>query len=126
FCLKKTHNERGGDMHTCSHAVVGCMDFRIQKTVSNLLEHLKVHEGTFDRVTFAGGAANKEQLKHHLELSKRLHDSGMAILSVHEDCGAGAKKEDLYEAAETARSLGYDPKMFYIKLDGTWEEVKPA
>jgi hypothetical protein len=111
-------------MHTCSHAVVGCMDFRIQKTVDNLLEHLNIHQGSFDRVTCAGGAANTDQLKTHLGLSKKLHDSSTAVLSVHEDCGAGAKKEELLKAAETARSLGFDPKLFYIKLDGTWEEVK--
>lgn len=111
-------------MHTCSHAVIGCMDFRIQKTVTKLLEHLNIPEGTFDRVTFAGGAANMEQLKIHLGLSKKLHDSCTAVLSVHEDCGAGAVKEDLFKAADTARALGFDPKLFFIKLDGTWEEVK--
>lgn len=112
-------------MHTCSHAVFGCMDFRIQGTIEKLLKHLNVKEGTFDRVICAGGAANKEQLETHLGLSKRLHDSHVAVLSVHEDCGAGAVKEDLYKAADTARSLGFEPKLFYIKLDGTWEEVQP-
>ena len=47
---------------------------------------------------------------------KKLHDSSTAVLSVHEDCGAGAKKEDLLKAAETARSLGFEPKLFYISL----------
>lgn len=111
-------------MHTCSHAVIGCMDFRIQGTVAKLLDHLNVNDGSFDRITFAGGAANADQLKIHLGLSKKLHDSCVAVLSVHEDCGAGAVKEDLLTAAETARSMGFEPKLFYIKLDGTWEEVK--
>ena len=102
------------------------MDFRIQQTVRKLLEQLDIPEGTFDRVTFAGGAANAEQLKIHLGLSKKLHDSCVAVLSVHEDCGAGAVKEDLFKAADTARSLGFDPRLFFIKLDGTWEEVEEA
>ena len=111
-------------MHTCSHAVVGCMDFRIQKTVTKLLEHLNIPEGTFDRVTFAGGAANMGATQDPFGLSKKLHDSCMAVLSVHEDCGAGAVKEDLFKAADTARSLGFDPKFFLSNLTEPAEEVK--
>ncbi len=99
-------------MHTCSHAVVGCMDFRIQKTVDNLLEHLNIHQGSFDRVTCAGGAANTDQLKTHLGLSKKLHDSSTAVLSVHEDCGAGAKKEDLLRLQKQPVHLGLIPSYF--------------
>src|SRR5687768_8720265 len=111
-------------MHTCRNTVIGCMDFRIQKTITKLLEHVNIEEGSFDRLAFAGGAANTEQLKIHLELSKKLHDSCVAVLSVHEDCGAGAVKEDLFSAADTARSMGFDPRLFFVKLDGTWEEVQ--
>lgn len=88
---------------------------------------IAAHYGSVSAVTFAGGAANMEQLKIHLGLSKRLHDSCMPVLSgVHEDCGAGAVKEDLFKAAEIARSLGFDPRLFFIKLDGTWEEVNAS
>lgn len=57
-----------------------------------------------------------EQLKIHLGLSKKLHDSCMAVLSVHEDCGAGAVKEDLFKAADTARSMDSTPSYFLLNL----------
>lgn len=100
------------------------MDFRIQGTLTKLLTHLQINEGTFDRVSVAGGAGNFEQLSHHLGLSKKLHASQVAILTIHEDCGAGAKKEDLPKAFELASQAGFESRLFFIKLDGTWEEVK--
>lgn len=109
--------------HVCEHICIRCMDFRIQETCHKLLEELNIQHGKYDLVTVAGGAGAFDFTKHHLELSKRLHQSSQAILLVHEDCGAGAKKEDLHQAAKIAKELGFDSRAFYIKLDGTWEEI---
>src|SRR5687768_11198420 len=103
-------------MHTCRNTVIGCMDFRIQKTLTKLLEHLNIEEGSFDRLAFAAGAANTYQLMFHLGLSKKLHASCVAVLSVHEGCGAAAVKDDLFSAANTARSTWFVPKLFFVKL----------
>ena len=110
--------------HTCSHCLVHCMDFRIQKTINSLLESLKIKEGGFDRVSIAGGAANFEQLKRHIELSSALHSPKTFILTIHEDCGAGAKPDDLVRARMMAQNSypECDIRTFFIKLDGTWEE----
>ncbi|MEO5646045.1 MAG: hypothetical protein ABIO57_03175 [Candidatus Paceibacterota bacterium] len=110
--------------HICKNFVVTCMDFRIQATVEALLENLGIEKGTYDRTSFAGGAADTENLKKHLELSKRLHESSHAILTIHEDCGAGAKEADLLTAKTIADELGFTSQLFTIKLDGTWEEVQ--
>ena len=110
--------------HICSHCVVHCMDFRIQKTIAKLLATLNINEGDFDRVSVAGGAANIEQLKRHVELSITLHSPRSFVLTVHEDCGAGAKPEDL-SAAKALIHASYpecDIRTFFIKLDGAWEE----
>lgn len=109
--------------HTCEAAVVHCMDFRIQETVNNLLKSLNLKEGDFDRISVAGGAANFEQLKRHIELSKSLHHSRLFILTIHEDCGAGAKMENLLEAKELIMKTHPDCeiKSFYIKLNGAWK-----
>lgn len=72
----------------------------------------------------AGGAGNFDILKHHAPLSRKLHCPNVAILTVHEDCGAGAKKEDLIKAKEIAQELFETIHCFYLKLDGTWEEIK--
>ena len=117
-------------MKKCPHVFVHCMDFRTQHTVEGLAESLGIKgssllgmKGSFDRVSVQGGAANFEQLKIHLASAKRLHECTMAILTVHEDCGAGAKSEDLQVAAKMARELGYKVRLFFIKLDNTWEEI---
>lgn len=110
--------------HTCSHCVVHCMDFRIQKTLSNLFASLSVKEGDFDRVSVAGGAANIEQLKRHVELSRSLHNPSVFILTIHEDCGAGARLEDLENAKQLVQNSYPECtiKAFFVRLDGTWEE----
>ena len=110
--------------HACKACAVHCMDFRIQKTTDNLLKSLGLSEGDFDRVSIAGGAANFEQLEKHLELSKKLHNPSQIILTIHEDCGTGAKEEDLTHAKELIQP-NYPEcsiKTFVIKLDGAWEE----
>lgn len=109
--------------NTCRAAVVQCMDFRIQKTVDRLIDHLEL-SGDFDRISVAGGAANIEQLKRHIELSSSLHEPSIFILTIHEDCGAGARDEDLRHARELLQSSYPECQIrtFFIKLDGTWEE----
>ncbi len=110
--------------HTCSHCVVHCMDFRIQKTVDNLLADLGIVKGSFDRVSVAGGAANFEQLETHLTLSKKLHNPSIFILTIHEDCGADAKLEDLDNARRLIKNScpECEIRTFFVRLDGGWEE----
>ncbi len=108
---------------TCKNIVCTCMDCRIQATVETLLENLGIEKGTYDRLSFAGGAADTVNLEKHLEMSKNLHQSSHAILTIHEDCGAKAKKEDLASAKKIADNLGFSSQLFIIKLDGTWEEI---
>jgi len=109
------------------------MDFRTQHTVDALIETLGLKgsqilniRGTCDRVSVQGGAANFEQLRIHLASAKKLHECSTAILTVHENCGAGAKIEDLQTAANMAKEFGYKVRLFFIKLDGSWEEIHPA
>ena len=109
--------------HTCPCLLVHCIDFRFQQAIENLLKTLDFECGDFDRVAVAGGAGNFEVLKHHAPLSKKLHCPNVAILTVHEDCGAGAKKDDLIKAREIAKDLFEKVRCFYLKLDGTFEEV---
>jgi hypothetical protein len=106
------------------------MDFRTQGTVDSLIESLGIKgshilgmRGSFDRISVQGGAANFEQLRVHLVTAKRLHECHTAILTVHENCGAGAKKEDLLTARNIAVGLEYRCRLFFIKLDGLWDEI---
>jgi hypothetical protein len=101
------------------------MDFRIQETVDRLLASLGDKNGDFDRVSIAGGAGNFGELVKHLQLSTSLHNAQNLILTVHEDCGAGATREDLVKALKIARELYPDRRIqgFYIYLRGEWEEI---
>ncbi|MBT3266249.1 hypothetical protein HN371_03795 [Candidatus Poribacteria bacterium] len=104
--------------------VVHCMDYRIQATADRLMGALGVGRGRFDRVSVAGGAGNADQTRRHLDLSIRLHNAASLVLTAHEDCGAGATRDDLTRALALAR--GSHPERhirgFWINLDGTWEE----
>ena len=111
--------------HTCKACVVHCMDFRIQKTIENLLAREGTSFGDFDRVSIAGGASLKNDAFPTLALSLKLHSPSLFILTAHEDCGAGTTLSDLQDAARAAREKfsGIEIKGFWVKLDGTWEEV---
>ena len=104
--------------------VVHCMDYRIQGTADRLMGALGAHRGRFDRVAIAGGAGNFEQTRRHVDLSVQLHNVASVVLTAHEDCGAGATRDDLTRALALAR--GSHPEChirgFWISLDGTWEE----
>lgn len=103
--------------------VVHCMDWRIQRAVDELVASLGIVAGEFDRISVPGGAGNSGVLEEYVETSVRLHRPPVAILTVHEDCGAGAKREDLLAAAAVAGKYGLSIRAFYVKLDGSWDEV---
>lgn len=111
-------------MADCSHVIVHCIDFRTQRVAEHLRTSLGVSKRDCDRIAVAGGAANFESVRSNLELSHKLHHTHTAILTVHEDCGAGAKEEDLVKAAEIAHAIGLKPRTFVLMLNGSWKKVR--
>jgi len=111
-------------MADCSHVIVHCIDFRTQRVADRLRRSLGVSKRDCDRIAVAGGAANFSSARSNLELSYKLHHTHTAILTVHEDCGAGAKEDDLREAARMAREIGLRPKTFFLLLKGGWREIQ--
>lgn len=106
--------------------IISCMDLRTQLVRRRLIDHLKIEDGTFDLVSVPGGAGDFRQLERCLGISRNLHGTREVILMVHEDCGAGAKKCDLLQAAKIALKLGLNYRAFYLFRKGeewTWEEV---
>ena len=100
------------------------MDFRISgEATQNLIASLGLRENC-DIILLPGGAKNLEQLESCLALSKNLHESKKAILTIHEDCGAGAAKKDLQKAKELVANKfpEYEVRCYVINLDGSWEE----
>ena len=108
--------------------VVHCMDLRFQGVTDALIAELGLVSGDFDRVAVAGGAGNGALLAEHLRLSERLHNTKKMVLTAHEDCGAGATRDSLVEALSATRQMDtrQDVRGFWLKLDGTWDEVEPV
>lgn len=73
--------------HTCTNAVVHCIDFRLQKTIVAYLEENKIL-GDGDMISIAGGVQNADFILNQITLSKKLHGIKRVILINHTDCGA--------------------------------------
>ena len=117
--------------HTCDAVVVTCIDFRFQEKLEAWI-HENVCSGKYDRVSWAGGVKNWEQVAVQIELSKKLHGIHKAILINHEDCGAyGAAgtlekhTQDLHaaKAAVLAQFPDLSVDLYFAKLDGNIEKI---
>lgn len=111
-------------MPYCHGCVVHCVDFRIQGTIDDLIRSLALAPGEYDRISVAGGAAYYAEVLRQAQICNRLHRPSLFVLTVHEDCGAGAKRDDLKEARRITREASPNAviRTFYVKLDGSWEE----
>ena len=85
--------------------VVGCMDYRMQQKIQNIIGKNNLSYGDYDLVLIQGGAGNFEQLKQHLITAKTLHDPQLIILTIHEDCGYGSTKDNFNESIEICRNI---------------------
>ena len=85
--------------------VIGCMDFRIQNHIQNLIKEHNLSYGDYDLVLIQGGAGNFEQLKEHLITAKILHNPQLIILTIHEDCGYGSTKDNFDKSIEICKSI---------------------
>ncbi len=115
-----------------TYVVVWCKDPRIQKAVRLLLDELGIKEGDFDPIVFAGGAAgNRTHLYSELDSSVNLHETKVAILTIHKDCAREPEERVrlflLINAAKYARDqLGMKVRLFEIFLDDSFNELHPS
>ena len=118
--------------HICDDFIVACIDFRFQKYIKNWLKK-NLQNKTYDYVGFAGSTKNLDIIMGQLDISVRLHHVKEVILIHHEECGAyGAESThdrhaaDLKKAKEKINSLfpTLAINLFYLHLDGNFEEVK--
>jgi len=119
-------------IHTCDALVVTCIDFRFQKYIRDWTDS-NLSGKTFDLVGFAGATKELETVLKQIEISVRLHHIKDIILIHHEECGAYGDqstpenhKKDL-EKAKAAIGEKYPDihvRLFYLHLDGTFEEFK--
>jgi carbonic anhydrase len=117
--------------HTCKAVVVTCIDFRFQKFIDTKISE-NLGERNHDRVAWAGGVKDWDNVMNQIDISKRLHDISEVVLMNHEECGAYGEagtpekhSEDLKAAREEVlkKYPEMDVKLFYVHLDGTFEQV---
>lgn len=118
--------------HICDAIVVTCMDFRLQKFIEDWVNQ-QVGEKQYDRVAWAGGVLDWDNVMKQIDTSKRLHQIKKVLLINHEDCGgygaAGTPqkhREDLLKAKNQVNQKYSDltVQTYYLHLDGTFEEIK--
>jgi carbonic anhydrase len=90
--------------HTCSHALVRCIDFRLGPAIRDYLNENDLY-GNTDIISLAGAAKDIAQTddsfaEGQVSLSNKLHETNTVILMNHTDCGgyggsaAFSSKED--------------------------------
>lgn len=118
--------------HACQALAVHCIDFRFQKMINEFLE-TTIGEAGYDRLGVAGVTKDLNHFMGQLEISHRLHHIKEVVIIHHENCGAYGSEStpekhraELFIAKETvlAKYPDLDIKLFYLKLNGEFEEVK--
>ena len=124
--------------HECEACIVTCIDYRLQANINNWIAQ-NFKQGSFDRVSLAGGVKNLDVILDQIKTSARLHRIKRAVVINHADCGAYGEEnipdketeflrhnEDLQTIANRVRSDLPNLKVetYYLHLDGTFEVVK--
>jgi len=100
--------------------IVSCMDYRIQEKIAKIISVHNLNYGDYDLILIQGGAGNFEQLKSHLITSQKLHDPQKVILSIHQDCGYGAHKNNFVKALKITKEIfgnNFNICLEYITID---------
>ena len=92
--------------HTCSSALVRCMDFRLESAIEEYMDSADIC-GDADVIAFAGAAKNLNEepsgpVETQIDLSKKLHEINTLILMNHTDCGGYGGRE-AFESPEAER-----------------------
>lgn len=73
--------------HTCTGAILHCIDFRLGPAIKNWLEEQELL-GDCDIISIAGATKDMSFPMEQLVLSHQLHKTTTIILMNHTDCGA--------------------------------------
>jgi len=117
--------------HNCDAVIVSCIDFRFQPFINQWISD-NFQPRTYDRVAWAGGVKNQQEVLEQIEISHRLHHIQKVFLINHEDCGAYGEEGTYQKHTEdltkiTKRIKGEYPNMkvelIFLHLDGTFEKL---
>lgn len=117
--------------HSCEAVIVTCIDFRFQIFINRWISQ-NFDPKTYDRVAWAGGVKDQEEILKQIEISKRLHHTKKAILINHEDCGAygeeGTAEKHAQDLKDTKQKIlsqfpDLEVEIYYLHLSGTFENI---
>ncbi|MGA7234364.1 MAG: carbonic anhydrase [Bryobacteraceae bacterium] len=149
---KVFHFDSPREGYVCDAAIVWCFDDRFQQVCAKFLKRNGiVHQ---DSIRIAGGAkalaspdhpGDREFVLDQIGKSIRLHETKLAILMLHSDCGgygglAGAfggdaklearrQEEELRRAAACVRQAfpGIEARTYFVDFEGVWQvDAAPA
>lgn len=94
--------------HTCSSALVRCMDFRLGSTIKKYMEEKGLYDDC-DIISLAGAGKDLAEdangyLANQIDLSVKLHETKTIILMHHTDCG-GYGGRSKFESLDEERSF---------------------
>ena len=107
----------------CRACLVRCGDQRLHQLARRLLVDLEIPEDACHVIAVPGGAAYAG-LATLLQTVLSLCRPEQTILTIHEDCLAGAVHQQLLDAYAMARQHTDRIRMFIFKSEGGWEEIQ--
>lgn len=114
--------------HTCSTALVRCIDFRLGSAIKNYMDSNGLYDDT-DIISIAGAAKDlnvegSNVLEGQIDLSKSLHSINTVILMNHTDCGGYGGRE-AFESVEAERAHHEEElKRAKEKLISKYDDIK--
>ncbi len=113
--------------HTCSTALVRCMDFRLGEPIRDFMNREFLY-GNTDIIAIAGAARDVSQsdnsaVEQQIDLSVQLHQIQNLVLMNHTDCGAyGGRPSFESHDAERTQHLA-DMQAAKAKLQAKYPEL---
>ena len=145
--MKKVfHNDAPREKYHCDAAVVWCFDNRFQLGLTKYLKRQGILNT--DPIKIAGGAkslaspeheTDREFIVEQIRKSIRLHETKLAILMLHSDCGAygglaagfggDAQAEAAHHEEELRKATaclsaaipGLEIRAYFVDFEGVWE-----
>ncbi len=143
---KVFHFDSPRDVYRCDAAIVWCFDNRFHLGFAKYLKRIGIENP--DPIKIAGGAkslaspgspSDREFVLDQIRTSMRLHETRLAILMLHSDCGAYGglaggfggdsrleaqrQEAELLRAADVVRRAipEIEIRAYFVDFDGVWE-----
>ena len=114
--------------HTCSTAIIRCMDFRLGGAIRDYLDSNDLYNDV-DIISIAGASKDLVEdadgfLATQIELSKSLHNIDRIILMNHTDCGGYGGRSAFESPEDEIENHVTDMKIAKSKLNEKYPDIE--